>query len=497
MKFLRNLCWISLVWISGVCPIFGQEFGLTWPASQRLIVDQPAMVGRGGQSELYLGAYQKWFGLDQAPSTFYLGGGIPLAGRRIGMGGFLLRDQVGLLTQTRLSLFAAAHSPTDRAHQVSVGVSASVQRFQVEQPNVIDLIGPQGYQSNRANFGVALNYRLRYDKKGSWLNLQLQVPQLFREVTLNDNSDSASLLLDMPSQYVFQANLRQQLGQETYLLPSVRVYTYQSKQAELISLLDLGVGISFKEDLFQVRMGYRNAQASQLYAGIGIKLGRTIDAAILIEPVGALGVSGGADLKFAFGEPDTTPKPDLNANKWKEPTYWESRLENAGLRGYFKVSSLQDKDFVYVTYLFDDTDDLLYDLTEDRFLKVEDLLEELQAAVADVEKKEGKIARLDLIAEIKSDFDEVLEAPFSSDQPLTLTSHFQEGLPQPSVQLLPGDTLTAAQVAAVKLQYLQKKVEQGVSAIPQSVLAEANRKVERNPTLEYNRRISIRLIFDK
>lgn len=485
---------IICILLLGFFSAHGQELGLNWPASQRLLLDQPAMVGFSGQRHVYLGTYQKWFGVDRAPSTFYLGAATPVGDRRIGVGGFLLRDQVGLLSQTRVSGFGAVHTAADKPHRISVGVAASVQNFQVGQGNVVDIIGAEGYRGSRLNLGLGLNYRARLGSDQSWLNVQFQVPQLMKEVVLSGSTDSLGLGLSMPGQSVIQANIQYTLASGTQLLPSLRLYRHEGKLQENIALYDVGLGLAFRDGAFRVNIGYRNALASRVYAGMGIRLGDNLDATIVLEPLGPLGVSGGADLLMSFGEVPIVEAVDVT---WYEEPFWKQRIADAGLLGYYEVVTLQDPRSVYVSYSFDDNNDLPYDLAADPPLKVEDFLDELQEVIAAVKPGGGTLRQIDLTAYVKTGFSSEVEDPFSGDGTFQLGSFYQEGLYQPPTRLSPGARLSQAQLAAIKLQFLRESIGNEIPEIPSSILSGAQLNVEQNGDIPYNRQIVVRLIFEK
>ncbi|MEM9985897.1 MAG: type IX secretion system membrane protein PorP/SprF, partial [Bacteroidota bacterium] len=359
----------TLLLLSFLIGLFGgmwaQEPGLVWPNTYRLQMDNPVLSGFDGQNHLYLGTYQKWLGTPDAPSTSFVGASIPVVGRLLGMGGFLVRDQIGLLTQTRASVFASAHSSAAGKHRLSVGTGISWQGIGVVAPNVIDPLMLGSYRGSRLNLGLGANYRVQLGSPGSWFNLQVQVPQLFRSIELTASNSSRDFLYEYGGQFILQANLRYQLSSGNALAPSLLVQSQGLKDGQGSYLVDVGMGFSVRNDALQFRLGVRNAPASLLYAGLGVQLGKRINVAAIWEPVGPLGMSMGADMDLTFGDSAYSPA----AATWYPKSFWEQRLNERGLTGYFEVNTVDTKKSIFVNYRFDDYDDLRYKLVEDEQLR--------------------------------------------------------------------------------------------------------------------------------
>ncbi len=487
----------TLILLSILIGFFGgtwaQESGLVWPNTYRLQMDNPVLSGFDGQNHLYLGTYQKWLGTPDGPSTSFVGASLPIVGRLIGMGGFLVRDQIGLLTQTRASVYASAHSSTEGNHRFSIGTGISWQGVGVATANVIDPLSLESFRGSRLNLGLGLNYRGQLGNPGSWINLQVQIPQLFRSIELTAPNSGTDFLYTYRGQFILQANMRYLLGSGNALVPSLLIQSQGLKDGQGGYLIDAGLGFSVRNDALQFRLGVRNAPASLLYAGIGVQLGNRINVAATWEPVGPLGMSMGADLDLIFGDSVSSPSQAT----WYPKSFWEQKLNDQGLTGYFEVNTVDTKKTIFVNYRFDDYDDLRYKLVEDEQLRLDDFFTQLESAIKEVRAQGGKLVSLTINADMEKEFEQTVVEPYSGSQPISIKWYYLEGVPVVSSKFKPGDSLTHAQLTAIKLYYFKEALASAIPSIPQDVMSDARLQIERDPGVEYSRRITVKLEFEK
>ncbi|MEO1417146.1 MAG: type IX secretion system membrane protein PorP/SprF [Bacteroidota bacterium] len=463
-----------------------------WASSFQLAVDNPTAAGIDGQYHAYMGYYQRWFNLADAPSTFYAGGSIPLPGRQIGLGAFILSDQAGLLNHTRFSFFAAAHTAPKKKHRLSLGATGIWQSISLGQANVVDaLVGDQATGS-KINLGLGINYRLQLNSDNSWFNLMLQYPQLPMALILNEGGDEALFNYDLTGQYIIQANLQTELGGGIGFSPAVRVHMIPGKASQSIPFLDASVGFGFRDNAIHARLGIQTAQANSAYLSVGFFLNEKLRADVMLAPSEALGVSGAAHIELTTGA-----VKDPVIIQWLSEDFWSDQLANMGLKGFFDVSARPLKNEVIVDFKFNESNNTVYDLAADKYLRLNEFIKGLEQSLAIVEDQKGSIEQVIFYADVKKDLNEDVNGGYQGNQVLDIPAFSKEGTFTPKKSISKGEAITQGELAAVKLSQLKALFVKEVTAIPQVKLNLAEIQVEQNPNQDLDRELVIKLRIRK
>jgi len=93
--------------------------------SQYLLNDfllNPAIAGTQNYIPIRLTGRYQYVGFDGAPKTFALAAHSPIMREKMGVGGFLFRDQIGAVSQTGLQLSYSYHMPLNDQIKLSMGL---------------------------------------------------------------------------------------------------------------------------------------------------------------------------------------------------------------------------------------------------------------------------------------------------------------------------------------------------------------------------------------
>ena len=344
-----------------------QQTEMVLPASHLFQLDNPAATGLGGKNRLYLGAYKQWQGVSGAPTTAFVGISNALANRSIGLGGLLVYDKAGLINHTRLSFFAAYHANFSSKQTLSIGPSAQLQLFQFSTPNVIERtpLHPDGLNTNTANLGVSLNYQYRINKNQSFFNLMVYYPQLSQTLGLNsqDNQSTETLGYTLGKYLIVQAYLRYEFTSGVVFNPSARFHS-QPYNGTNYQVADAALGFSFKKDVIQFRIGGKTGLNNQIsnafYLGLGFRIGKNVDAYLISEPIGTLGISGGAYVQVEYGKEGV---PEVGPRDWQNQDSIKTRLARQELQNSFIPTVLNPPGKnTYISFLFYDNVNSYIDL---------------------------------------------------------------------------------------------------------------------------------------
>lgn len=464
--------YILVIWLlsaSYLC-LEAQPGELSSPFSHTYLLDNPAAMGLDGKHHLFLGAYQKWFQLEDAPQSYFLSSAHPFFNRALGIGGTLVFDQAGLINTTRLGLNFGVHFNPDSPHRFSLGASARFQAISFDLPNTEDLLLASEPGASHINLGLGLNYQAGLgDGDDSFFNLYIAMPQF--PATLDLTKKDASGVpgtYSLPSDLLIQANLQYELSGGNYFTPSLRYQTQLSGSLSKSQILDLGLGVSFLEDAFNVRAGIRTGQASQIYAGLGIRLGQIAKAHILVEPGGPLGTSAAFDAELTWGEPQ--PKAEQDGGRiskmtcWKDTECLQERLAAQGLGTSFKAQSVTNDNsvFTFITYSFSEGIGSVKYLEDTDFLErypLPKLFEEIQKMLqeAKISTDEEKVVQVTYRIKVNATLN---DATFESNSgsPFKM-EYWESGALLQSKNIETGHVFTEAELAGAKIHFLAEALK--------------------------------------
>ncbi len=486
------------------------EFAM--PLAFQYMLDNPAAVGLDGQHHIMLGARQQWVDQVEAPQTFYLATSHPFISRGLGLGLTLAQDQAGLLRYTRAGLNAAVHFNPGQAHRFSVGASARFQHFGFGIPNVEDPYFSEENTASGINLGLGINYHYNMGK-GAFFNLQAQSPLMAAALEVPGRASASPgdepLLYNQVQELLLQANAKLPIGGNNFLTPSLglRGQLAEGGGFKKSSVFDVGLGVSFLNDVLQARVGYRSAQASMVYGGVGIMLGKKHQAYLLYEPSGDLGAAGTFAADFVVGQ-ILDPKPPTTVETPKKPRGQKSfclmdadclrlRWQDFNARNAFEVQvEKQSTGYTLVTIQFADNINVYQDyFAHAAYLQsvpLDQLLNSIRTMYREeLYSSEHRIIQATLTADV--------QAGLYGDSYETFTGesmelrYWEPGMPLINSLLKKGDSLTEGQLAAVKIHYLADALR---TRIPELQELSVRKEVNPNPGSPNIRTMRITLIIN-
>lgn len=498
-KFLSffALCCFSLA-------IQAQPVELLLPSTHRIQMDNPATMGLDGRHHLHLGATKQWYGMHDSPTTFFLTSSHPLIGRGVGIGGALVYDRAGLITQTRAGINATVHFNPEGVHRFSFGAGARFQYLGFKLANVEEFYSA-GMNASAINASAGLNYQFVMEDKKSFFNVFVMLPQLPVSVTLN--GDALSTEFRLLDNIVAQANLRYELGNGMALTPALR---YQAQVlsgfASKTQVIDGSVGLSFANDRFQVRLGGRTGAANLLYGAVGITMGEVLNAHVFVEPFGPLGISGTFDAEAVFGEtpsppPPPPPPPPVREAWWKDSQLISAKLADKDIKqneitAESGTDPLTEKTFI--TYRFSDEYYVYLNYFEESEFLVSVPLEKLAAHIQDLlkeaETQNWETLQLRLIISGKDALAEENRFIRFDKEPIDL--FYLEGADRLARQIRvnKGDRLTNGMISAIKLYYLEKELKVRVPELKINA-QRSDLEVGFDPSQSVSRKVEIQIVL--
>jgi len=452
--------------------------------SQRYHLNNPAAMGLDGYTHINLGAYQKWFGIEDNPQTFFLASSSPLLNRSLGLGGTLVIDKAAGINTTRLNLNASVHINPASDGVFSIGASAAYLGMGLGTFNVPEALAE--VNSSIINLGIGLNYHQKM-KDNSFFNFRVTLPRFPRSFDLSRNAtnvDEAAFTLS--NEFIVQANLKYAISDGTYFTPSFRYYTGVTEDSGVSKsqVIDLGLGVSFLEDAFNVRLGFRTTNASAIYGGIGYRFNQKHDAFVYVEPVGDLGTSAAFDADFILGEaqppPERSPKkikpkksPKVKETKekpvrerprrdniscYKDVDCIVTKIQSINSDNIFDVRIDKSSKFEYVIVGFAESRNNLFNYFEDdRFLSsiaLDKLLDYIKEINEEITKDNKNIGQITLKATIKKPLDGNPYAFYKGKD--VLVEYWEEGKKEEK-EIKEDYNMNEAELAAVKLHYLKQE----------------------------------------
>ncbi|MBN1115765.1 MAG: type IX secretion system membrane protein PorP/SprF [Bacteroidales bacterium] len=237
----------------------------------------PAVAGHEGYTAVNMTARKQWAGFDGSPRTVAISAQTRLLRRsymsrgkvirrkptrksrsgRVGYGGYLFNDNVGVFNKTGFQGTYSYHLDIDRS-QLSFGVSLTGMQFQLNKDeiiteyddNLIDITAEKGYFID-GNFGVY------YSDKNLYAGFSVQ--NLSENYLKLNNWADGSGKLRLERQYMFMGGYRIPAYDFIFVEPS-----FNFKFAEnVVSQLDFNATAYFKEDYWG-GLAYRTGSTSKI-----------------------------------------------------------------------------------------------------------------------------------------------------------------------------------------------------------------------------------------
>lgn len=216
----------------------------------------PAMSGHNTNYEAFLGYQRSWLSVPGAPELklFNLNGPI---GKKMGIGGAIIDDQVGIFRSLQMNVSYAYHLQVNEASQLSFGAQVSLIDQHIEMPagglNDPAAILAQGNQQKHLNAGVGIDYQWKA------LNVGVVLPYLFENST--NASDSGSAAYVQSRHYRGYARYSLNISPDVSLTP-VAVVNMTSKSLNA----DMSALVGYK-NLAWIGLGYNTGNTFNLHIG--------------------------------------------------------------------------------------------------------------------------------------------------------------------------------------------------------------------------------------
>ncbi|MCB9294573.1 MAG: type IX secretion system membrane protein PorP/SprF [Lewinellaceae bacterium] len=493
---MRHSILSIILFLAGSTLLSAQPSEIYSPLSHRYVLDNPAAMGLDGRHHLFLGAYRKWFNLEDAPQSFFVSSAHPFFNRSLGIGGTAVFDQAGLVNTLRLNLNASVHLNPESRHRFSVGASARYQNLSFGLPNVEDPLLAGEPSSSNVNLGVGLNYNADLGKDNSFFNLYVALPQF--PATLDISPANANAMLaeyNIANTLLIQSNLKYRVSDGNYFIPSIRYQGMFAANSCNCQLVDLGLGMSFLDETFSVRLGVRTGRASLVYGGVGYHFGRGSSVNLFVEPGGPLGSSAAFDAELVFGEGIKPPPPPQMAC-WKDQGCLKQRLADAGIGERFDVSRTtnEQSDFTFVTFSFAERIDAYINYFEhEDFLsrfplpKLFDAIESLN--LEDIKKQKAEVVQVTFRVKVKNPLEDNSYELYTG-APFTM-KYWQSGAMQKTENIRPNQELTESQLAGAKLHFLAERFRADIPSLKE---VNVRREVVYDPSIADNRELEVVLV---
>lgn len=154
---MKNYIFIIISFISCIT-VYGQQDPLYSQYLNNPIVLNPAYTGINNVFTGSLGYRGQWNGLEGAPTTFYATAHSSLLDNKIGAGLTIIRDELGVTTNTQVNLSGAYKIEFDN-YTFSFGMQAGINNYNEDNSNLLlsdpnDPVFGTNEQFTKVNFGA-------------------------------------------------------------------------------------------------------------------------------------------------------------------------------------------------------------------------------------------------------------------------------------------------------------------------------------------------------
>ncbi len=263
-----------------VAPLAAQQIPVLNHYVYNRYLYNPASVGTGQYMTAGLTHRQQWSNMPDAPVTSLLTMDVPMYKSNIGIGGTLLFDQAHLTSRSGAYVSFAYKLKFNKkaTHYISIGASGGVinQRFRFADATVVNPNDPAIFNQNSNRFYFDASAGVEYRANG--FRLGVSIPQI-----------AASSLRYNASENVQFKDVRHFLGTASYRFgfgKSKALALEPVVLARYIPSLPFQVEgqlmVDWKEIVW-LTGGYRMADASNVSAGIGVRIRQSLGLAYTVE----------------------------------------------------------------------------------------------------------------------------------------------------------------------------------------------------------------------
>ncbi|MEW6468748.1 MAG: type IX secretion system membrane protein PorP/SprF [Bacteroidota bacterium] len=234
-------------------------------------VFNPATAGASGSPEFKLVMRSQWTGLkdlsaNQQISTFSINA--PLREGKVGLGGYVFKDEFGPVSKTGISGTYAYHINLNSSSKLSFGLSGSMYLYKLNTDALIFdiyentdnvLTTPGNFKAYTPNLGFGTYYT------GEKLFLGLSVPEMIpARITSSQNADF--FIMQVKQHYFLMGGTMLKLSDDVTMKPSMMLKIVKGAPTQA----DVNVMFDLKRS-FYVGGSYRTNDAVVLMFGINLK----------------------------------------------------------------------------------------------------------------------------------------------------------------------------------------------------------------------------------
>ena len=230
----------------------------------------PAVAGSEGTAVISGLVRSQWLGLEGAPETQLLTFNMPLLNERIGLGGTLTRQKIGLSENYEMNAVYAYRIEMGRGI-LAGGIQGSVRlirtnynRAEAIQPVETDAAIPVGFQSKYVpNFGAGIYYHHQADR----FYLGFSIPRFLQNNI--DLADSEGIVTREIRHYYFMGGMVLPLGDGVDMRPQVLLKYVKGAP------FDADINVNFEFGKFSTGLSYRigGSKSSSLGESVSLLLG--------------------------------------------------------------------------------------------------------------------------------------------------------------------------------------------------------------------------------
>jgi len=278
MKYKLN---IIIILLALIIKANGQQFPIYSQYWTNKFLINPAVAGHEGYTSINLTARKQWAGLKGAPGTVAFSGQTRFLRKshisrrksirkrrrpisrsgRVGFGGYLFNDNLGVFSKTGFQGTYAYHLPL-RNSQLSMGGSLTGLQYKIDKDKILlgqtDVPDELILLTSSKPYVIDANFGVYYSNKELYAGFSAQ--NLF-ESFFKLNTDSEGSKVQMERQYIFMGGYRYDIMDFIYIEPS-----FNFKLSEIgISQLDINLTAYFKEDYWG-GIAYRTGSGSKVAA---------------------------------------------------------------------------------------------------------------------------------------------------------------------------------------------------------------------------------------
>ncbi len=273
---MKKLYPLLLLFVSSIC--FGQQYHNFSLNQENQFVFNPAVAGTDEYFDIGASFRKQWFNIDQAPYSVYMGAESPIKYQDIGLGGFIIQDATGPISQTAFNFSFAYHIDFGRGYKtqtqdirldkslLSFGFGLNLVQYRLDGTKIeLDDETDELFLNKRgARFNPDINFGIYY--KSKWVYAGISVPQLLG-LNINMSENGREVNIKKGQHLYAQVGVRIPITTDHtwFLEPSVWFKTsFQAPHQE-----DINIRVE-KQDIAWLGVGYRTRQNLSFQGGFWI-----------------------------------------------------------------------------------------------------------------------------------------------------------------------------------------------------------------------------------